>query len=671
MIYADAPPPISAPPASVSEIATASGTLTRYRAEFYADRLPYTALDMITRTPGFILEEGDDEVRGLSGAVGNILIDGERPTSKQEKLADILSRIPAGSVEAVEIIRGGAPGIAMQGKTVVANIVRLKGAEITTEVEAGSFFMSDGRALPTLRLQAARRDGERRIEGTIRGWRELDEQVGSGPRRRYDPTGALVRETDYPQTRDTIGAEARVIYQTPLIGGKLSLEGGLANKERSGSRRETRIFPDYSLTTQQDSEGKDLIEAGFNFDRGLGAGRTLRLVGLHRSFTEYKTEAQTTGAETRVANYQADGAESLVRASLQASLFQRWQVEAGGEAAFNFLDGATTLTVDEVGLPLPGAAARVEEARGEIFALATWRLSDQFTFEGGARYETSALSQPKGPAPDIDLAYFKPRAAAFWRFSARSELRVRIEREAGQLDFSNFIAQIMLGSGTISAGNPALRPSTAWVYETTWERRIGQDASTTLTLRREDVSDVVDRLALAGPIGVYDAWGNIGDGTIDTVTLVATLPLDRLGIGGGLLKLQLSYRDTRVIDPTTGEERAMSGDDGLEGKISYTHDLPARAMRYGFEYELQEVQNEFRFDDIRTNRLGAYLSAFAEYDFTPRWRLRVEGRNLTNRDVVRDRYAYTGPRGVSPLDFREIRYHLNDAYFGFSVRRRS
>jgi len=671
MEQADAPPAISAPPASVSETATSAGTLTRYRADFYADRRPYTALDMLTRTPGFTLEEGDEEVRGLSGAVGNVLIDGERPASKQEQLSEVLARIPAGSVAAIEIIRGGAPGIAMQGKTVVANIVRRTGAEITTEVEAGSFFMKDGRALPTVRLQAARRSGETRLEGSLRGYRELDEEVGPGPRRRYNPAGDLVRESDYPQTRDTTGGEARVTYQTPLIGGKVSLEGGISTREKAGSRRETRTFPNYLFTTQEDSEGQDLIEAGFNFDREIGAGRGFNLVGLHRVFEEYKIEDQTTGPENRRAHYQADGGESLLRASLQASLFERWQFEAGAEGAFNFLDGSTTLTVNGAGLPLPGAASRVEETRGEAFASATWRLSEAITLEGGARYETSTLAQPEGAQPDIDLSYFKPKGAAIWRLGSRDQLRIRVEREAGQLDFSNFIAQIMLGSGTISAGNPALRPSTAWVYEAAWERRLGEDGSTTITLRREDVSDVVDRLGLSGPLGVYDATGNIGDGTIDILEIAATLPLDRLGIEGALIKLEITYRDTSVIDPGTGEARQMTGEDGFDGEITFTHDLPAFSMRYGFEYDLATAQREFRFDDIRTNTQDAHLSAYAEYDFHAQWRLRVEGRNLTGGDVLRDRFAYTGPRGSSPLDYRELRYHLNDAYFGFSLRRRS
>src|SRR5689334_10056051 len=50
-----------------------------YDAAFFAQFNPQNALDMVNQTPGFSLNGGDDTRRGFSGAVGNLLIDGERP----------------------------------------------------------------------------------------------------------------------------------------------------------------------------------------------------------------------------------------------------------------------------------------------------------------------------------------------------------------------------------------------------------------------------------------------------------------------------------------------------------------------------------------------------------------------------------------------------------------
>ena len=122
----DADPPIStaalAPAPAAQDIEPSQRGVIPYPPEFFAAAQPSTALDMITRLPGFNLEQGDN-VRGFAGAAGNVLINGERPTTKNESLDDMLRRIAAPTVERIDLIRGGAPGIDMQGRTVMANIV--------------------------------------------------------------------------------------------------------------------------------------------------------------------------------------------------------------------------------------------------------------------------------------------------------------------------------------------------------------------------------------------------------------------------------------------------------------------------------------------------------------------------------------------------------------------
>src|SRR5690349_3648160 len=87
---------------------TPSG-LTVFAPEAFSDAQPANALDMVRRVPGFQIVEGDEDVRGYSGAISNVRIDGEAP-SKREDLGDLLGRIPASDVERIELIRGGAPG---------------------------------------------------------------------------------------------------------------------------------------------------------------------------------------------------------------------------------------------------------------------------------------------------------------------------------------------------------------------------------------------------------------------------------------------------------------------------------------------------------------------------------------------------------------------------------
>ena len=89
---------------------TAQSGVLVYQADFFANARPNTAYDMIGRLPGFTFDNGNS-ARGFAGTAGNVLIDGQRPTSKTDDLQSILQRIPASDVERIELIRGGARGI--------------------------------------------------------------------------------------------------------------------------------------------------------------------------------------------------------------------------------------------------------------------------------------------------------------------------------------------------------------------------------------------------------------------------------------------------------------------------------------------------------------------------------------------------------------------------------
>src|SRR6185369_3275159 len=106
--------------------AAASQGVISYPASFFAGQQVANAYEMLGRVPGFSLDTGDS-VRGFEGAAGNVLVDGQRPTSKTDGLDQILLRIPAAQIERIDVIRGGAPGIDMQGKSVLANVIRKSG----------------------------------------------------------------------------------------------------------------------------------------------------------------------------------------------------------------------------------------------------------------------------------------------------------------------------------------------------------------------------------------------------------------------------------------------------------------------------------------------------------------------------------------------------------------
>ena len=83
---AQTPAPAPAPQADSAQ----QGVLV-FTPDFFADQRPNTALDMVSRIPGFSVQDGDGS-RGFEGAVGNILVNGSRPASKNDTGSSVLSR---------------------------------------------------------------------------------------------------------------------------------------------------------------------------------------------------------------------------------------------------------------------------------------------------------------------------------------------------------------------------------------------------------------------------------------------------------------------------------------------------------------------------------------------------------------------------------------------------
>ena len=121
---------------------------------------------MVSRLPGFTLDTGSS-ARGFAGTAGNILVNGARPTAKTDDLPTILRRIPAAKVERIDLIRGGAPGIDMQGQSVVANIVRRADAGSQVIITANNTLIEDGEWVPGGGIEYHGKSGSLHYEGSF------------------------------------------------------------------------------------------------------------------------------------------------------------------------------------------------------------------------------------------------------------------------------------------------------------------------------------------------------------------------------------------------------------------------------------------------------------------------------------------------------------------------
>jgi outer membrane receptor protein involved in Fe transport len=342
----------------------------------------------------------------------------------------------------------------------------------------------------------------------------------------------------------------------------------------------------------------------------------------------------------------ATAGESIGRGILRYTASPTLSFEGGGEGAYNFRKQQVALTQGGSPVTLPSADVKVEEARGEGFLQGTWRPSTQFQLEAGVRVERSTITETGDDPLERSFVYPKPRLLATWSPTKTDQLRLRVEREVGQLDFQDFISNADLNSGVLTGGNPDLRPDKRWAYEIAYEKRFWGNAAVVVTLRHEDITDVVDRGPFVVKVdangdGIQDTdstgapltavvsgIGNIGPGTNDVAQLNLTLPLDKLGIKGGEFKIDALFQSGHVHDPQTHEERNISGQRPNNVKVSYRQDLPAWNLSYGFNWYPGWSERRYLLEEVDALDLHQFWGSFVEYKPSPNFTLRAELNNL-------------------------------------------
>ena len=194
-------------------------SVVRYPASFFAPMQANTAMDMINRLPGFAFDDGA-QVRGFADGAANVLIDGGRPASKEDDVQSILQRIPAAQVDHIDLIRGGAPGIDMQGRTVLANVVRRSNTGLTGVAAVAGNVFGDGRVTPAVRLEFTRKQDGTTLEGGLLANMFVDDGAGDGERVRTDPDGNVLIQSNLKARAGGFAINATGAYDTQLWGGR-------------------------------------------------------------------------------------------------------------------------------------------------------------------------------------------------------------------------------------------------------------------------------------------------------------------------------------------------------------------------------------------------------------------------------------------------------------------
>jgi hypothetical protein len=672
----DTPPPplpagaVAAPkPAGQAEPAQPSEGVTRYTPDFFAAYSPANAAEMVARLPGFSLDTGDS-VRGYEGAAGNVLLDGQRPATKADTLDQLLYRIPASSIDHIDVIRGGAPGIDMQGKTVIANVVRKAGGAFHGLLAAQSISLGDGREYWAARAEGSGKLGPGTWEGGLLTGQGQDGGLGDGPATAVDPKGVL-------QQRGRIHAQGEAFQMTlngaaeePLWGGKLRINGRLNSQPYDSDETDSFAVPSVSSTHEHQDDNVFQTEFGARYSHGLGSRTSLETVLLRQDRSERYADNFQSPGDTQLFHQNTTTAESIARAVVKFQQSQKLSWELGAEGADNTFSNRILFSDNGAPQALPAANVDVEEKRGEAFGKVVWQATRTVTVEGGVREEGSNIASTGDVIQSKTLYYTKPRLLLTWAPSEDTQVRVRFERAVGQLDFNAFVASTSFSAGVVTVGNPKLVPEQDLVSEVAFEQRFWGRGSAVITLRHTEISQAVDRAPIFLADGsAFDAPANIGDGTKDEESLNLTLPLDKLGIKGGRFVANTTWRQSQVTDPTTHAPREISGLHPVDWDLHFTQDLPLRKMNWGIDLYGQQRERYFRFNVIETRKYESQLDPFLEWKPRPDLQWRFEVDNAVNRSFRRSDDLFPGPHNLTTLNLIQDRAQRPARVFSIRVRK--
>jgi len=638
-----------------------------YGPEFFASTALPTALDMVQRLPGFTLDTGNGDARGLAGNTGNVLIDGKPPASKTDGLGEILRRISAASVARIELIRGGAPGIDMQGRAVIANVVLKRTASTEKLINFQSYIYRDGYVGPDVTLQYTRRDGDRRDELSLEVVSDRTSGTAQGIRTRRDANGNLLQRHSLDLWDRYRTATLRSSVQRATGTGLLTVNARFDYIDYPTSQTVTLLEGSGSSGRATDITHQWKGELGANWTKPLGEKGEVELIALQRlGHTGYDSTTNAGGFVSTFGQQSRNG-ESILRPILRYKPGKTLSLEGGGEIAYNFLDNRTEYAEQGVPVPLPDQSVFVSEVRGELFGLARWQPSTRVTLEAGMRAEVSRIAANADADRARSFFYPKPRLQLTLRPNKRDQVRLRVEQSVSQLDFNDFVAATEINLGTVRAGNGDLVPEQTLTLEGVYEHRFWGKGALELSAKHEATRHVIDYIPLDGG---YDAIGNIGNGTRDTLSSTLTLPFDKLGIKNARFRGNASVVRSHVTDPLTKERRRYTNEVPFTCSGSFSQDLFGGRFTYGIYGTCgQPGTHLYRIGEYRTTEVEPSVEIYGIWKPSKRLAIRVDAGNLNNAARIYDRDLYTGERNASPLLYRERRTQRRGQYLYVQIRR--
>lgn len=625
---------------------------------------------MVNRIPGFSIEDSEGR-RGFGENAGNVLIDGDRPSTKADDIFTLLSRIPASQVDYIGLTEAAGGDGEARGKAQIVNVVRKKSNKVSGTYEAFTTLGQHHDVTPHGNASASFRRGASTFDVNANYFRE--DVRGRGPELFYDGKRSLQEGRYYRghggYQEMTLGGAIKTRMGSTKINANTKLSWADGFDDRLGLITSPLNAPVGIETLVTRGPQWDFgYEIGGDIEFPLAPKLTTKLIGLWRDNAENELVTVDTdfltAADTGFSAFSTQKpSEAIFRIQNDWTGIKSHAIQFGGEFAYNRLDAAFRQTSRLGGAltQLPASNVVVSEVRFEPFLSDVWSISPAWKVEAGLIYERSSLKLTGDSQAKRTLSFIKPKVIATWTVDPLTTMEFKAIREVAQLDFDDFATSVDLSVGNqVDAGNSDLVPEQTTTFAALIRRKFFErgsiqfNAEYQLLKDTQDLVPVTIRDAMGNVTARFDGVGNIGNSKRWNLELEITLPFDWLtkpiGVTGLEVKYVGHYHGSRVTDPVTGLNRRISNRPEWHQEWNVRHDLGKSGFAWGGKVFAHAPVRQYFVNQFRQFSETPNVELFAEYKKFKFGTIRLKLFDVTRYRWHRDRLFYRDTRATGDVN---------------------
>jgi hypothetical protein len=588
---------------------------------------PQSTLDLVSRVPGFSIRDLDTSRRGISGATGNVLINGRPVTSKSGSIFSRLADIPVDRVEKIVTFRssGGATGRVGE---LVADVIVKRSTRISGVADGSFNASSDGAGglnynlstqfAPNKRanFQLAFSQAYNRSRGLVES-ETIDEfgpQLSREASRGSSSLTTARAEVSYNFT-DKIAFNASGHWdrssfqdQTALVSEFGSEAFGFDTESQNWELNSSLAYgppdrPTYKVTVvgkQSDvasgtAFGSELDPVEMQLDTTSSTDEVVVLVQNNTTILGRNLSVDVEWSQTRF--------ESSTLLGTDGADFD----EAG-----DFGEGEGFDEADSFAESISATESRFTgQARMNLYS------GDKLSVDVGLGAEHSRISS--AGTLQRSLSFITPYAGAQYNTEKYGEFSFSAERTVAQLGLESFATNIDPIRGFVDNGNTELNPEALWTLSSVYRNTFKDTGSFDMSYTEEFIDGVTEFILLENG---EEGFGNAGTGRRRTLSSSIIYPFNEGWLKDATLSLNGAYAKATFVNQFTGERLPLSSTPRFTAGIAVEKQFSS-SLNLSAGLDWSEGTSTQRSFDRQEFGSTLFLNVGAQWSFAEHYQLSV------------------------------------------------